>query len=153
MGKPDGHRWIRGYRRDARVGGGQRYALWEQQHGKPRRVGTARTRREANDFLGVPDTRHTWVTVRLPILTRQAHEQVTSDHVDVEVAALRQRLADHLDVDREDVVVVYVDPDRSPSTASPAERRTAVHGRPVRRPAGRPRHSNARSSPHEQTDP
>jgi hypothetical protein len=115
MGRPDGHRWIRAYR----VSGGERYALWEQRDGKPKRVGTARTHREVNAFLGLPDHRHTSVTVRLPILTRMTPEQVTSDHVDAAVAALRQRLADHLDVDREDVVVVDVDPIRVAVESAP----------------------------------
>jgi hypothetical protein len=99
---PDGRRWIRGYR----AGGGQRYALWEQRNGRPTRVGTAHTVREANGFLGVTDLRHTWATVRVPILTGLEPEQVTDADLQVAHRRLVERLADALHLDVGDVEVL-----------------------------------------------
>jgi hypothetical protein len=113
MPTPDGHRWIRGYR----TGSGQRYALWEQQNGRPKRVGTASTHREANAFLGVTDLRHTWVTVRLPILTRLTPEHVTDDDAEAAQRRLLERLADALHLDAEDIEVLTAA--RVPSGAPP----------------------------------
>jgi hypothetical protein len=140
MPTPDGHRWIRGYRPAA---GGLRYTLWEQRHGRPSRVGTARTRREANAFLGVTDLRHTWVTVRVPILTGLAAEQVTDTDVEAAQRRLVERLADALHLDAADVEVLNVggeggplssrslpgDPRRSLPAALPGDRYRG-HARP-----------------------
>jgi hypothetical protein len=117
MPAPDGHRWIRGYR----AGGGQRYALWEQQNGKPKRVGTTHTRREVNAFLGMTDLRHTWATVRVPIVTGLAPEQVTDADLEAAQRRLVERIADGLHLDVEDVEVLDMDRHE----AAPIERTTA----------------------------
>lgn len=47
----EGYRYVRGYR--VKDGSG-RWALWERQRGRARRVGTTLTRRGYMEFLGLP---------------------------------------------------------------------------------------------------
>lgn len=47
----EGYRYVRAYR----IYGVERWALWERQNGKMRRVGTAHTEQDYRRFLGLAD--------------------------------------------------------------------------------------------------
>lgn len=50
--RQEGYRYVRAYR----IYGVWRWALWERQQGKMRRVGTAHTEQDCRRFLGLDDS-------------------------------------------------------------------------------------------------